>query len=128
MAKRRKMPKEKYFRVAIEFEEGTARCTPDEAQLYYDDPGKPDSVRWAVGRMPTGATRLVVKWDVASPFIHLGVEVPQAPGESLVLLGTGNVRETGVFHYSVMAVNEEGQILAGVDPRIRNDPWEPVSG
>jgi hypothetical protein len=118
----------RYYPVRIDFDGTTARCTPDEVQLYFDDPKRPDSVRWAVGPLPKGATRLVIKWDVASPFIHLGVELPQSREEALVLLGTGNVRETGVFHYSVMAVDEKGQILAGVDPRIRNDPWVPVSG
>ncbi len=125
MAKKRRETTSRFFPVTIEFDGTAARCTPDEVQLYFDDPKHPNSVRWAVGKMPKGATRLVVKWDVASPFIHLGVEVPKE-SESLVLLGTGNVREPGVFHYSVMAVNEEGQILAGVDPKIINDPTPPM--
>jgi hypothetical protein len=89
-----------------------------KAQLNWDTPDKPDSVEWVFkGTLPDGV-EMRIMWDVRAPFD----KVARVPGTSAIL-GTWNTMEQGIFEYSVVMVElATGQILAGIDPMIINDP------
>ena len=118
----------KYATVEIDVDSKTKNVKPvADAHLKFNQPDEPDSVRWEIKKFPAGAKSVLIKWDVDSPFLHLGTEVAVPPVKA-VIIGTGNTREEGWFKYSVIFLNARGEIVAGLDPKIFNDPEPPIEG
>jgi hypothetical protein len=90
----------------------------DEVVVYFDTPGKADSVVWVFdGEMPADHT-MKIAWDVMSPFFKVSRDLTTGG-----ILGTWNNEEAGVYDYSVLIVNTRTrQVVAGFDPKIRNEP------
>jgi len=113
----------KYVTVVIDIDTKTKKIKPvADAHLKFNQPTEPDSVRWEIKRFPAGAKTVMIKWEVDSPFLHLGAEPADGKTAKAVLIGTGNTRVEGLFKYSVLFLSSTGNIVTGVDPRIINDP------
>jgi hypothetical protein len=118
--------KKKYQDVVIDLDTKKRVTRIKDVTLLFNQPGKPDSVRWIIPEFPPGATRVAIKWEVDSPFLHLGTERP-VDMQAAVLLATGNTREPGVYKYNVLFMDDDDVIVGGVDPIIKNDPTPPPS-
>jgi hypothetical protein len=95
----------------------------EEAVVYFDTPGEPDSIVWAFdGKLPEGIM-MKVAWDVAAPFFKVSRDM-----QSNGILGTWNNEEPGTYDYSVVFVDTKTrQVVAGFDPKVRNEP-PPIEG
>ena len=114
----------KYEEVAVSGLKARAiSVEPSTAWVFFNNPNKPDSVRWVFNGLPEGAVSVVIKWDVESPFQNFGAEC-HGDGR-LVLIGTGNTGIEGLYRYSILFLDEKGQVVAGVDPEVGNDPEPP---
>ncbi|MCP4897241.1 MAG: hypothetical protein GY906_09755 [bacterium] len=82
-----------------------------------------DSVRWVFDGLPTGASSVVIKWDNESPFKNYGAEC--GGDGSIVLIGTGIKSLGGAYRYSILFLDSEGQVVAGVDPTVVSEPPPP---
>jgi hypothetical protein len=107
--------------VTVSFSDGVAAVDRPSLTLYYDHPGGPHSVRWRVASRPEGTARIKVLWEREVPFGH----VRRRRGE---VHGTANRGRRGSFRYAVLFVDARGQVLAGVDPVIRNEPRPRLAG
>jgi hypothetical protein len=102
---------------------GGISVTPETVKVSWLDPTVPDSVRWEFDNVPEGIS-VLIKWDVESPFQNFGA---QCLGNGrLVVIGTGNTGVGGLFRYSIVFVDAENQIIAGVDPQLDNIPPPPT--
>ncbi len=113
----------KYAKVVVGGERSSIEVTPDPVTVYWLDATKEDSIRWEFNTpLPGGAKSVVIKWDVESPFQNFGAECDNG---RLVLIATGNTGIGGLFRYSILFLDEKGQVVAGVDPGVHNDPVHP---
>ncbi len=110
--------------IAWDAEEETILCDPEVVTVYYRYEKGPSSVRWIVESMHPDATRVEIKWETDSPFLHMGAEIQNG---KLCLLGTGNRAVKGLFKYMILFLDGGDQVLAALDPGVRNEP-EPGSG
>ena len=111
------------FRVYRDPKTGKVVCDPLEVTLKPNDPNAADSVRWEVAGLGEGE-RVVVKWEVASPFLNLEA-IPGKEPDAVTLVGSGNTCEAGVFKFGVYFVDEHGHAV-GMDPKVFNDPTPPI--
>jgi hypothetical protein len=95
----------------------------DPVTINWLDPSLSDSVRWVFDGLPEGATSVVIKWDVESPFQNFGAEC-HGDG-SIVLIGTGNKGIGGTFRYSILFLDAKEQVVAGIDPTVVSQPPPP---
>lgn len=126
MAKKTKQAKRIGFETFVVFRDpktGKVLCEPLAVTLKPNDPEGSDSVRWEVAGLAEGE-RVVVKWEVASPFLNLEAIPSKEPG-SVTLAGSGNTCEGGVFKFGVYFVDGNGHAV-GMDPKIINDPTPPM--
>ncbi|MCD4750354.1 MAG: hypothetical protein K8R59_13365 [Thermoanaerobaculales bacterium] len=99
---------------------GTVTCTPDEVTVQYmKNERKPfDStakVQWEISGRSSGHT-VRIMWAIDGPF----PEIEKINEDKFV--ARGNTRVPGVYKYAVLFVDENGQVKAGVDPDIINEP------
>lgn len=121
----RRTPVPSYRDVMIGFENGDVTCNPWNATVYYDHAEGPSSVRWIVEKAPTGATGMRINWENGSPFVNFGVEASSESGGTeafAILVGSGLAREEAVFKYSILFLDADGKVIAGVDPAIVDSP------
>lgn len=112
----------KFTDVTIDYANGKVTCDPMEARVYYAFAPGPDSVRWTVETFPQGADRVELRWEVEAPFRDFGMKLHQG---KVVLLGTGNRGKEGSYKYTILFLDDAGNVLAGLDPMILNDPLPP---
>lgn len=110
--------------VAWDEKEKKVLCDPMVATVYYRYEKGPSAVRWVVKAMPAGAARVEIRWENDSPFRDMGAEILDG---NLCVLGAGNRASKGYFKYEVRFLGPGDEVLAALDPGIRNEP-EPGGG
>ncbi len=116
--------------VTVKWDGKTVQVTPDgPTQLFYDYPKGPHEVAWKLSASPKPpqaptreSYRLKIAWEYDAPFSRVA---PPAEGVTDEVHATGNTRREGEYGYSVLIVDEKDQVVAGVDPRIANNPKPP---
>ncbi len=110
-------------KITVTWNGKTVEVDEKEAKLYYDHEKGPHEVTWELVKTSISAQeyRLKIAWEYDAPFSL----VANPKGEKGKVDGTGNTRRRGNYGYSVLLVDENDQVVAGVDPRILNDPFPP---
>ena len=116
----------KYVNVEVEFADSRVIKAVPDVKVYRFDPTGADSIRWIVKGVPKGYS-VVVKWDIESPFQNFGAESSVDP-ETVVLKATGLKGIGGFFRYSILLVDGQENVIAGVDPGVSDVPWPPHGG
>ena len=106
----------KFAEVSVVWSEDGVTVDPVEVKLCYDS--EPSSVRWKISGPRPAATKPRIMWEDGSPFDQVGLS-SATDGE---IHGTQNRRRQGTYKYAVLFVDKDGQVKAGVDPSIINDP------
>ncbi len=106
--------------VGYDAESQEVTCGPEEAQLYYLS--EPNSVHWKIDVKPSTAEWVQITFDGDSPFTDIGMSLnPNKPG----LFGTASNMKRGVFKYTIRFYDGEGNQVAQLDPRVKQDPYPP---
>jgi len=113
------MGEQKRFKdVTVTWDETGVHVDPPVTHLFYTS--GPDSVRWKIKGKRPPATRIKITWEKESP---LG-KISTAREDEV--LGTDNRHVRGSYTYAVLLVDQQGQVVAGVDPLIINEPGPPA--
>jgi hypothetical protein len=107
------------IKVSYDAARNRVTCSSMDVVLYHAHPGAPNAVRWVVGEAPPKASQMLILWENGCPFSLFGIGRSEGFGS---LIGTGLARETGVFKYSIVFVNDSGDIICGIDPVIVDQP------
>lgn len=102
--------------IFVTYDNGKIDVDPIKAHIYWEDSELPDTVNWIVKGCPKGL-KVKIAWDLMAPFL-LVEEIDRGSR----VIGRVNTQENGVYEYSVLFVDDKGQITAGCDPEIINEP------
>ena len=100
--------------VTVTYRNDQIKCDPDPVELHYNRPQGPDSVRWILDTAQSTDT-LAISWKDRSPF---GTMQTSADGRQVD--GTDNTKVQGDYDYTVTIKDAQGNTVAVLDPRLRN--------
>ena len=101
--------------VTVTYRNGQVKCEPDPVVLHYNRPQGPDSVRWILDTAQSTDT-LAISWKDQNPFNTM-----QTSANGRQVEGTDNKKVQGDYDYTVTIKDAQGNTVAELDPRLRND-------
>lgn len=100
-------------------------CHPDPAVLYYRT--GPDCLRFTFPGMSKNVQSVVVRWkDGKRPLFSGMGSAPSSVGSHLPdLITRDNCQVDGRYSYAVELYDDQGKLVAEVDPEVDNQPDPP---
>ncbi len=102
--------------VTVTYGKDGIKVEPMEVRLAWEKGN--DTVNWIVENCPK-ELNVKIAWNLMSPF-WLVEEIDKGKR----VIGRVNSQDEGEYGYSVLFIDGEGQVVAGIDPVIINHPHE----
>ena len=104
----------KPLEITVTYTKGNVTVDNLDAVIHPEDQKVPSEINWIVKNCPDDL-HVKIAWDLYGPFEFIEEVVKGSR-----VIGRVNNEYRGVFNYSVLFVNEKGQIVDGCDPRVWN--------